>query len=49
MSAPEGNSEFCSPLTLNVSSTSSRETLRLSGKHQTPREQTLSVTILLFN
>ena len=30
-------------------STSSRETLRLSGKHQTPREQTLSVYYYLIS
>ena len=44
MSAPSGNSGFCFPSTLNVS-TSSRETLRLSGKQTRyfPREQTLSV------
>ena len=32
MCAPEGNSEFCFPESLNVSETKSRETLRLEGK-----------------
>ena len=32
MCAPEGNSEFCFPESLNVPETKSRETLRLEGK-----------------
>jgi hypothetical protein len=53
MSAPEGNSLFCFPESLNVSprvsmfpETKSRETLRFEGKQNYfPREQTLSVLL----
>ena len=35
MCAPEGNSEFCFPESLNVPETKSRETLRLEGNIET--------------
>ena len=45
MTGPLGNSEFCFPRISMFPSTSSRETLRFSGKktHCSPRDQSLSV------
>ena len=45
MTGPLGKSEFCFPRISMFPSTSSRETLRFSGKkiHCSPRDQSLSV------
>ena len=49
MTGPLGNSEFCFPRISMFPSTSSRETLRISGNkiHYSPRDQSLSVYYLL--